>query len=48
MMEKSYQDNMSREEVLKIIAQGLSSSIDSPKINSQIAIISSKGVEFLD
>lgn len=47
-MEKSYQDNMSREEALRLIAQGLSSSIDNPKINSQIAIIGSKGVEFLD
>lgn len=47
LLEKEYQDNMTRDQVLRLVAQCFQSSIDNPKNNCQIAIVDSERIEFL-
>ena len=47
ILEKNYQMNMSLEEGLKVVAMCLHDSIDHPKMNSEIVIVSKDKIEFM-
>ena len=46
-LEKSFREDLTLEEGLKIVGQALANNIDNPKKNSDFAVISKEGIRLL-